>query len=395
MLRHVSFVRSVLPPIVLAGATLALFACAGATGGEGLQANAPRDVNAGLNALAAEDRPKTEEMQKFLERSAVDLEELKRTQIERQRRLNESGLNNAPLAQATLPETPPAPPEPEPASGTTAPDSAAEALRRAALEPAPPAPEAPSTQDRVRSLASELRSALEKKSGEPDAAIPGYLAMAVLEMLSAQEAGSPAPAGLEQLSERERTAVNSIRDLLQSLAQDPAAAADPERTASLLSRSLDALAAAQTVRIARAELCRRVEAFGRYTPFATNAFLAGQSNRVIVYSEIENYAHRDLGGSGNADRWSVELSQELQLFHADGSMLAWRQPEQNVTERSRNRRRDFFITQMIDLPRTLTVGPYSLKVIVRDRVSGARAEAVLPIRIVADASLIAGAEPSR
>jgi len=66
-----------------------------------------------------------------------------------------------------------------------------------------------------------------------------------------------------------------------------------------------------------------------------------------------------------------------------------------VRDRSRTRRRDFYIVQRIDLPANLSVGKYNLKVAVRDRHApgGAEAEAVVPIQIVADASLLAGGEP--
>lgn len=380
----------------LAGGTVAVAAWIGGCGTTGVEpkaeANKPSDVNAGLNALARNQQPTQEELQKFIEQSAVDMEELKQAQIERERRLAQ-----ARLARADLPPAPT--PEPEAAApvsdGSTTSETPAPSL---ALNAEIQKAEA-TTQDRVKALAAELRKAIGERADDPEGAMPQYLALAMLEMLAASEQGvnpdSVALPSLDKLTEKERAAVNSVRELLESLARDPSAAGDPQKVAQLFARSMEALSSAQNVRIARAELCSKVEAFGRFKPFEGTQFLAGQANRVIVYTEIEKYAYRDLqgdgagsGGGASGDRWSVELSQELRLYNSDGSMLAWRKPEEAVTERSRNKRRDFFITQMIELPRTLTVGPYSLKVIVRDRVGGGVSEAVIPVSIVADRALV-------
>ncbi|MBS0188107.1 MAG: hypothetical protein JSS51_08555 [Planctomycetes bacterium] len=374
--------------VMLAGT---LIGCA-ASKPDKAQANKPSDVNAGLNALAKNEQPTQEELKRFIDESAVNLEELKQVQLERERRLAQ-----AKLARAELPETKPEQPE-----------IAAAPTETAKAEEAPPPnvglasqiqKEEQTTQDRMRALAAELRKAIADKADDPEGAMPRYLALAMLEMLSASERGmnpdSVSLPSLDKLNEKERAAVNSVRELLESLARDPGAASDPQRFAELLAKSMDALSGTQAVRISRAELCSKVEAFGRFRPFEGNQFMAGQANRVIVYTEIDKYAYRDLqtdSEPSNGDRWSVELSQELRLYNADGSMLAWRKPEESVVEKSRNKRRDFFITQMIELPRTLTVGPYSLKVIVRDKVGGGVSEVVIPISIVADQTLVNAAE---
>ncbi len=371
---------------------------AGGGGSGGLSANRPRDVNAGLNALASDDRPTPEELHQFIERAATDIEDLKAVQEERRRRLAQANLK--------VPDEKPAAVLPDvaangagaPTNPETAPNSSLTALAGtetpagAATTPAPAVTPAPTPQDRVRALTAELRSLINQQVGDPESSVSSALAMAMLEMLSSQENGAGSPP-MANLSDRERQAVQSVRDLIDGLARDPAAASDPSRVAQMLAKSMDALASAQSVRVARAELCRKVEAFGRFTPFETNAFLAGQAHRVIIYTEAANFGYRDLGEDAkNGQRWAVELGQELQLYTGDGSMLAWRRPEQTVVEPSRNKRRDFFITQMVELPRTLTIGPYSLKVVLRDRVTGAKSEAIIPIQIVADQALVRGEE---
>ncbi len=383
--------------VVSAGlfSAIATLSGCGSTGGSGITANKPQDVNAGLNALANDNRPTPDELHKFIERAATDLEDLKAAQEERRRRLAQ--VNMTPPSETPAANTNPAAATSDPAA---APESSLASL--AGSTTATPAPEptnaapattaapAPSAQDRVRALAAELRTVLNQQVSDPESSVSSALALAMLALRSAPAAGGGAPS-LGNRSERERQAVQTVRELIDGLAKDPAAASDPSRVAQMLARSMDALSSARSVRVARAELCTRVEAFGRFKPFEVNAFVAGRAHRVIVYTEVENYAYRDMGeGATNGNRWAVELGQELQLYTGDGSMLAWRKPEETTGETSRNKRRDFYITQMVELPRTLTVGAYSMKVVLRDKVSGAKAEAIIPIQIVADEALARG-----
>jgi hypothetical protein len=83
----------------------------------------------------------------------------------------------------------------------------------------------------------------------------------------------------------------------------------------------------------------------------------------------------------------VELTRELSLYHDADGLLAWRRPAVDITDSSLNRRRDFFFSEVIELPRTLSVGAYRLKVSVTDRVTGAVAESILAIDVVADPRL--------
>jgi hypothetical protein len=149
----------------------------------------------------------------------------------------------------------------------------------------------------------------------------------------------------------------------------------------------DRLANEQPLTITDAQLCARVEGFGRYRPLPTR-LLAGRAHPGIIYTEVDHFGTRAGAGPDGEPGHNVELSQELALYHDADGLLAWRRPEQAVTDFSRNRRQDFFIVQRIDLPQTLTVGMYRLKVTVHDRVTGETAETIIPIEVVADAALI-------
>lgn len=135
--------------------------------------------------------------------------------------------------------------------------------------------------------------------------------------------------------------------------------------------------------IPAAVLCSRVQSFGKYEPLAGGTFLAGQAIRAIVYTEVDGFANKEISGG----RRQVELAQALGLFaDADGTEV-WRRKERSVKEASRNVRRDFYLVQEIELPRTLSVGRYNLKVTVKDKASGMETSSTIPIVIVADPSL--------
>ncbi|MFO0835636.1 MAG: hypothetical protein U0638_11745 [Phycisphaerales bacterium] len=208
--------------------------------------------------------------------------------------------------------------------------------------------------------------------------------------------GDPKPGAPDEstLTSQERTTLSAIRTLGRALSQD-GKVAEPARAVQLVEGVLSTLREAAAVRIARSALCTRVEGFGQYEPFADYTFLAGRTTKMIVYTEIENFSHRaarsddpGMDTMSGADLVAVELSQELRLWHdADGSMQ-WRKPEQPIIEVGRNKRRDFFLVQQIELPPTLSVGKYNLKITIRDKVSGGVDERSIPIKIVADAGVI-------
>lgn len=150
----------------------------------------------------------------------------------------------------------------------------------------------------------------------------------------------------------------------------------------------------------KALLASRVSGYGRYVPLPSRAghgtfvFQSARSNRAIVYIEIENFGYRAVKDSDPdkmpGDQWAVDLSTEMQLLDAYDGMLQVKEPERSVIETGRNKRKDFYLVQEIELPPTLTIGSYNLKIVLRDK-SGTehvRTEAIIPIQIVADLTTI-------
>ena len=195
------------------------------------------------------------------------------------------------------------------------------------------------------------------------------------------------PLELEMLPPDQRAALEAVRRIV-----GPTAETD---LADRVLQAADAVRDARPMTIRFATLARQVLGYGRYEPFESASFVAGRPQRMIVYTEVDDFAHRpyrqgDAGSDAYGARWTVELSQELQLYR-DGAYV-WGRREQAIVETSRNRRHDFFLVHDIELPATLAVGPYELKIIMRDKTSGDVDEWIVPFRYVADATAAARAE---
>lgn len=247
---------------------------------------------------------------------------------------------------------------------------------------------------KLASLRRELAVFLEARRQQGARPVSDAALIVIGDAIGYDGDAKPAAPDESTLTSQERTTLSAIRTLGRALSQD-GKVTDPARAVQLVDGVLSTLREAAAVRIARSALCTRVEGFGQYEPFSEYTFLAGRSTKMIVYTEIENFSHRPARSDDpgmdpltGADLVAVELSQELRLWHdADGSMQ-WRKPEQPIIEVGRNKRRDFFLVQQIELPPTLSVGKYNLKVTIRDKVSGGVDERSIPIKIVADPGVI-------
>lgn len=302
--------------------------------------------------------------------------------------------HQAPLAARPSPLLPePGSQEPEAPALLVGPDPASALVVAGAppAEPQTPAPhalETPEVADAAASMAGEdrpladaLRLALSEALGDRDAA--GRLSMLEPSLTPAQ-----------------RTRLEAFRALIAELVRDDDLTPDA-LVATLLDRAR-ALEPARPLSIPTATLARRVTGFGRFVPFESSRFLAGKAHAALVYVEVADFAHRPAVSSSpigfrhldapepaseGAAEYVIELTQELRLYHRADGVLAWMSREQPSRDVSRRKRTDHYLVQRISLPATLTVGGYSLKVLLRDTTTGATAEAIIPIEMVADESL--------
>ena len=204
------------------------------------------------------------------------------------------------------------------------------------------------------------------------------------------------PRLLEPLKPMQREAVERLHALLVGLREQAARRDVAERAAlgrafdrkSLESAINDAFEA-MPLTIVHAQLCRSVGGYGVYEPMAGSSFLSGRANRAIIYVEVEDFATAALD-DGHRE---VRLMQELILYKEHDGLAVWRHEPTQIVDVSRNRRRDFYVVQMITLPARLSEGRYRLKVRLTDQHGGAVDETTLRLQIVADADLLGRDEP--
>lgn len=285
-----------------------------------------------------------------------------------------------PIAKAEANASEPA----EPIAGDDAePSESAEAPAKA-----PPANKAA---DEQAELVSQLAAALRDKARSSSVPAAALLQLAALELVQ-PEAGAPDPDAESALSPREREFLEAWRTLFAS-ARDHASDADPAQLATQVAALAESLQASQSLAALNPRLCLRVDGFGSYDelkrsrPSDPYVFVAGRRAKMIVYVELQNFAHQPKK-QGGVDGFAVKLTQALDLFQdaAREDRPIWTRPAQEITDFSRSRRRDFFVTQIIELPPTLAAGSYRMKITMTDQLSDAVAEAVVPITLLAEGS---------
>ncbi len=147
---------------------------------------------------------------------------------------------------------------------------------------------------------------------------------------------------------------------------------------------LEALYGSQPVTIRTIELCEKVMGYGVYDAFPDHTFVAGREQKLIVYVELDHFKPME---SADGEGYEVRLRQELELYESNGFEVWSHEPVQ-ITDVSHNKRRDFFVVQLVTLPAQLRMGQYHLKIRVYDENAGTRDEATLEIRLVADDTLV-------
>jgi hypothetical protein len=123
-------------------------------------------------------------------------------------------------------------------------------------------------------------------------------------------------------------------------------------------------------------LCWKVDDFGQYEPLPSLTFTAGSKHSVIVYCELANYESR-LEPDG---QYRTLLQQRTTLLTPSGQSV-WEEFDPDIEDRSRTRRNDFFIPQLVTIPEDLSSGEYVLKVSIEDRIAHKAAENSVTIRI--------------
>lgn len=247
-----------------------------------------------------------------------------------------------------------------------------------ATRPTPPAP-----LDQ-RELVKRLSAALAADARTQRQSLRPYIARAALSLTDPRQ--ELTEADLAALSAEDRRVVLAWQRTFSQLGLTLAAGDTDGRAA--LRDAAEELAGQveswQKLKIRNVRLCTRVDGYGNYQTFGSHTFLAGRAQPMIVYAELDNFAEE----VQNDGKHVVKLTQEVILFNESDGLPVWRQRPVPIKDESFNRRRDFFIVQIITLSDRLTVGKYLLKVSVTDEIGKAVDEVTLPVQIVADPNLV-------
>lgn len=365
---------------VTSGVLVVLGVLGGCSGASAPKAT-DKGISAGLNALSPAagsgltlgstpdpEEPLTkQDKERMVARAALDLEDV---------------LNGVPVPGTP----PPAAPAPVRELDAGVLNAAAIAWEEAASKAQaggvtkPVAASAISAEDPLLELASRMAGML---AGPEGTRIPDAVALAAIEgvkpgVLTDLEA--PTNVLGSRLSAEDRAVLLAARERVL---------ASPSAASEALVKALARMSPPAALRIARSALCRRVQGFGRFDAFESDSFVAGRPIRLIVYVEIDGFSARPArdgdpaqAGIALADQVSIELAQSLTLYHDPSGLQAWHRPAQRVVETSRAKRRDFYLVHQVELPGTLTVGRYRLKVTVTDKTTGASDEVTMPVNVV-------------
>lgn len=155
----------------------------------------------------------------------------------------------------------------------------------------------------------------------------------------------------------------------------------PKDAVSDYVRSVTDLDRPTSLRIVRAELCRKISGFRRYVPFGDPKFKAG--SMLLIYVEFEGY---ELAAWG--DYQTLHLRYEWELYDAQNrklSLPAWEKaaPEEKEDKiEFRGDVREFHQSFGLPLPRNIPGGSYAVRIVVEDQASKKKDEIRLPIEIV-------------
>lgn len=216
-----------------------------------------------------------------------------------------------------------------------------------------------------------------RRSSQP--AMPRALTTATL--LATDSKLPLAPDDLSALTDEKREQVERYHAFVSLLRRTLAAGDDLDKASMI--EQLEGMFARQPIKIVCVHLCRRVRGFGDFDTFEEQPFLAGRVIRLVLYVEVDQYHVVESDGMHE-----VRLSQEVIVYTDPGGTPIWKQPPVQIVDTSRNRRRDFFVTQLIHLPQTLSVGKYLLKVAVSDGNGGTLDETGVPFDVVADRRMV-------
>jgi hypothetical protein len=251
-------------------------------------------------------------------------------------------------------------------------------------DPAGPQSAASAAGDGLDLLLVKVRQHLNSQAAYSDQPLRELLGIAAMGLVDPELRLNPQ--AFPDLSETERELLTKLQGFFAKLGEDLDGSIEAEE--AIVNAVLElqkSLVQEPELKLPAAAMCWRVGGFGDYQPFERNAFLAHSEQQVILYLEIDGFTSE----LNKMNQWLTEISQQLEIINDSDGIPVWSEPWQKAVDVTSHQRRDFFTTQIITLPKPLSVGRYHLKIRVRDERSGAEAEESITFEMVADSKLSA------
>ena len=280
---------------------------------------------------------------------------------------NDSPFNGISVASSSEALTPPSPSSSDTAADT--PSASAMAAMTAMAVPQTPDPAAAPA---AEASLDEALAVLRRNVGTHPT-LSTALALALLD----NKVGGTAGGGGDLIESLAPADQKVAADLLAALsAMKPASPGTTvsDRAAPLLDAAAKWQADAD-LSLPRMVLASRVDSFGVFTEIPAT-FEQGKRHTVIIYCEVANF-----GSQKDGDWYATRLSQQESLITEDG-LLVWRPNPEDIEDRSRNQRHDFYLVKKLTLPETLAAGKYTLRMTVTDKTKNKTSVINRPLEIV-------------
>ena len=250
--------------------------------------------------------------------------------------------------------------------------------------PAPPAANAATILPAYVQLLRDLDRRLADETRFADAGLKPWIGRAALAVIDPRFELTQTELAL--LDDRQRALVESYQRMFSTLGREMGASSgdDAQQLGTAADTLAEAVDQAQSLRIRNAHLCTSVDGYGIYSKFEDHTFLAGRTQPLIIYAELDHFEPQ-IQEDG---RHLVHLTQQVVLYTEADDLPVWRDQPRTIRDLSQNRRRDFYTGHIVELSNRLSVGRYRLKLSVTDELGESFDELTIPLELVADAKLV-------
>ena len=259
-------------------------------------------------------------------------------------------------------------------------------------------PEPPPLTARIETAAREMGAALDEMGQTRMSPLGSMVRLALVDSIhpgafEAVYGPVEEAAGSAGITADEEELVRATLEIASSLRDElDADFVDTDEVGRMLDAAMIAIRPMRMLEITDAKLCLRVDNFGVYREAerfdGRFKFIPGRPHPVIVYSELDHFTRAPSTRDG-VDGYVVNIQQALEIYRIGTpdardteSTLVWRMDPPPVVDFSRRQLRAFFVVQVIEIPATLSVGSYRMKIVATDIASSEQVERAIDFDMV-------------